>query len=138
MPFVTYTARDSILPLHVASVVYTISFSVQRADLNVETLAERPESMSGVVETLYYGKKKVWSVTLEPIRALEAPLYEEFLDSTGNGEEFTFDPYGIPSAPVRPLLVVREDRGYNPQRKTITGLPHEEDHLEYSFMVREQ
>jgi hypothetical protein len=137
MPFAIYTATESIAPGHVANVQYSIAFSVQRADLGNEILKAEQRSMSGVKETLHFGKISRWSIVLEPVAAELLPYYLEFLDSTADGQSFTFDPYGKELAPLKAMTVEREDKGYSLRRFTLTGDPMYSDLHEFSFEVSE-
>lgn len=137
MPWVSYTASESVIPLHIAGITYTFNFRVQRADQSVEILKKEQRALSGKKETLYFGRISTWEVMLEPIQASETALLLEFLDSTADGQLFMFDPYGISESPIRPKQVDRDDTGYTVVRKTSTGDPAFSDLLEYSFKVSE-
>lgn len=138
MPFVRYIAKESIVPGHVLNVQYTLAFSVQRADQSKQILKEMQRALAGNKETLYWGKISTWTVTMEPVPANQSALIEEFLDSTADGQQFSFDPWGTDIAPVREMLCDREDMGYTPRRVTITGDPTYSDAIEYSFIINER
>lgn len=138
MAFVTYRASESLIPFHVATVQYSIDFSVQSADKQSEILKREQRSLSGVKETLYYGKKVTWSIKTGPIVASECGLFEEFLDSTADGQVFTFDPHGSSQNPRASMQCDREDSGWQRRRMTITGDPQYSDHFEYMFTVSQR
>lgn len=137
MPWVSYTASESVMALHIAGISYTFNFRVQRADQAVEILKREQRAMAGKKETLYFGRLSTWEITLEPIPASETALVLEFLDSTADGQMFTFDPYGSNESPGRPMQVDRDDTGYTVVRKTSTGDAQFSDLLEYSFKLSE-
>ena len=138
MPFATYTATESIAPGHVANAEYTIRFGVQSADVTSETLKREQRSMSGVKEVLHFGRVRRWKIVLEPVPAELLPYFEEFFDSTADGQAFQFDPYGSEVSPVKLLDVDREDGGHSVRRVTMTGDPMYSDMFEYSFEVSER
>lgn len=139
MAWANYVATlDSLHVLHVAGVTYSVAFRLTRADKSTEILKNEQRSLAGDKETLYYGRMRTWSITLEPIPAAETPLIEEFLASTANGQVFTFDPYGIETNPGLPMLVDREDKGHSMRRVTVTGDPLYSDHFEYSFSLNQR
>lgn len=138
MPYVIYTATESVVSGHVLNVQYSLFFSIQSADRSKEILKRTQRALAGNKETLYFGKVATWSVLIEPVPAVQGPLIEEFLDSTADGQVFTFDPYGTEVAPKRAMQCDREDMGYTPRRVTITGDPQYSDAMEYSFSVNER
>lgn len=138
MAFVTYRASNSLIPFHVASAQYTIDFSVQSADKQSDISKREQRSLSGVKETLFYANTVKWMVKTGPILAAECDLFEEFLDSTADGQVFTFDPHGSSQAPLASMLCDREDTGWQRRRMTITGDPQYSDHYEYSFQVSQR
>jgi hypothetical protein len=138
MPYATYVARTKLITGHVASVTYTFQFALSNFEERIENLRERPRSLAGNAETLYYGTIRKFSVTFMPIPAIEMPLFEEFLFSTADGQTFVFDPYGIPDAPRMPLLVDREDNGHTKQRLTMTDDPLNSDYFEFSIELSER
>ena len=138
MPFATYLATESIAPGHVLNAQYTIRFQVQRADQSTEILKREPRAMAGNKETLHFGRIRRWSITLAPFPAEELPYYEEFMDSTADGQAFILDPYGSELAPGKPMTVDREDTGHSPSRRIITGDPIYSDMIEISFQVSER
>lgn len=113
MAAVTYEARRALAPNHSSGTAYTLALAIsdlqrpQAEDLKIMT-----PSLSGYVETLYFGEMRKWGVTLAPVQIREAAIYYEFLRSTADGQIFTFDPYGSEGYDVLSLQVVRADSGY--------------------------
>lgn len=139
MPWANYVATsDSLIALHVAGVTYSVTFRLTKADRMNEILKTEQRSLAGDKETLYFGRVRTWSITLEPIPAAETPLIEEFLASTANGQVFTFDPYGIETNPGLPMLVDREDKGHSTRRVISTGDAMFSDYFEYSFSLNQR
>lgn len=138
MPFATYVATESIAPGHVLNAEYTLRFGVQSADIANEILKREQRSLSGVKETLHFGRIRRWTIVLEPVPAELLPYYEEFFDSTADGQQFLIDPYGSEFAPLQLMNVDREDTGYSQRRVTITGDPMFSDMVEFSFQVSER
>lgn len=137
MPFATYMATESIAPGHVANTEYTIRFGVQSADLLPEILKREQRSMSGRKETLHFGRVRRWKIVLEPVPAELLPYFDEFLDSTADGQAFQIDPYGSEVNHGLLLNVDREDAGHAVRRVTTTGDPAYSDMFEISFEVSE-
>lgn len=133
-----YTASGGLISYHVLSASYSLDFEI--SDLRPpsgDVLRTRQESISGKVETNYYGTRKVWSVTTIPYqRSSEiAKILREFLYSTDDGQQFAFDPYGFDDNAVEPLSVIREDEGFTEEKfQEIDGV---NDYVRYSFQVRE-
>lgn len=139
MAWATYIARHDLAPLHFAATEYTIplaltqeGFTFRGADLKV-----RNEMLSGRVETIYHGRKRIWRVTLEPIEEGESALIREFLGSTADGQQFSFDPYGTIDAPQREMTVVREDDGATEDPWMRAGDPAGADLVQFSFDIRQ-
>lgn len=134
MPSVTYVARRELASGHFEGTEYSLEFDIstlQRptaGDLKVKT-----ESLDGSMETLYFGRKKVWSVTTVPeqISSEQAELLYEFLGSTADGQSFTFDPYDDGTG----FQVAREDEGY--EEAPFSPIDGVNDYAQFSFQVRE-
>ena len=135
---VTYVARDSLVPGHVAGQQYTMVFAITAADPSTARLAEKAESLDGHVETLDHGRVRTWSITLLPLPNLECDIVREFLDSTGDGQLFTIDLFGTEENVRDPKSVVREDSGQSERRVVSTDDATHDDMFEFSFSVREQ
>lgn len=135
MPFVTYTATESIAPGHTLNNQYTLSFLISSLDPRFEILKREQRSMSGAKETLFFGNLERYAVTMEPVAAELLPYYREFVKSTADGQAFVFDPFGVEMAQILPLTVDREDTGHTERRITNTGDPVYSDMIEFSFEV---
>lgn len=137
MSFVTYTARRSLVSGHVAETDYNLELELtDRLVPSVEDLKKKQESLSGKVETQFYGQVKTREVELAPVSLENTAQIIEFLDSTADGQEFIFDPYGTEAEPSDyATAVIREDTGYSERRfMTRSGL---NDAVQYTFTVRE-
>jgi hypothetical protein len=138
MASVTYEARRALAPSHAAGSDYTIALKIaelqrpQSEDLKVLT-----QSLSGYVETLFFGEMRKWGVTLAPVQIRDAAIYYEFLRSTADGQIFTFDPYGSEGSGVLPLQVVRADPGYTESTFQREGLGGLTDWVSLGFQVSE-
>lgn len=140
MGYATYTAKRELAPGHVANTSYTIPLTLTQEgfEFTGKDLKETPKSLSGVIETLYFGSEKVWSVTLEPVPDEESFLLREFIGSTADGQAFAFDPYGSDGAPSSRLMTVkRNDEGAKESVFMRTGDPGGADAVQFSFEVRE-
>jgi hypothetical protein len=138
MACVTYIAKRALAPGHTLSSAYDLPLKV--TDLirpSGSALREIQESISGKVETQYYGECRRWSVTLAPVRVSEAAILYEFLRSTEDGQQFTFDPYGTDGSPVLSLAVVRDDDGYTDDSFQREGRGGYTDWVRLGFRVRE-
>lgn len=139
MAEVTYIARRRLAPNHFAGTSYELPLSISDLRRPSEGDLKRViKSLSGAVETLYFGRERIWQVTLAPTPINEAALLYEFLESTADGQVFAFDPYGARESPSQPLNVVREDMGYTEEVVTRQGLGGFTDYVRLSFSVREQ
>jgi hypothetical protein len=139
MAYVTYVARESLALGHVAEAEYTLPVKLTpNLRRPRKTLKQSQESISGKVEIQYYGRVTTWSVELEPMPLNEALIVVEFLDSTADGQQFEFDPYGSPTFPsAYARAVIREDDGYDEPRVLPRGRGGLDDYVQYSFTVRE-
>jgi hypothetical protein len=136
--YATYTARIALAPGHAAEQVFTLPLKI--ADLarpSGRVLRQTQQSISGKVETQYFGEVRIWSVTLAPVQVRDAAIIYEFLRSTEDGQSFTFDPYGSPNAPVQALSVVRDDDGYTDNSFVREGRGGITDWVTLGFQVRE-
>lgn len=138
MPWANYVASESIIPIHAAGTQYTLQFQLQIADQGNKIEKAEPRALAGNKETLYFGRTRTWMITLDRTPVLEMPLIEEFLYSTADGQVFTFDPYGSPLNPVRPMVVDRQDMGHTVRRAVLTGDPVHTDLFEFSFELNER
>lgn len=137
MGFATYIARRQLAPGHVVGVSYTLPLILTVADRPSTLLTRQPESLSGNVETLYFGEVTNWefAVAAEPGR--RQLVLREFLASIGDGQVFTLDPYGTPEVSSSELMnCVRTDRGTSAERVLSSHRDGENDYFAYRFSVR--
>lgn len=137
MAYAQYTARRALAQGHSAGTTYTIPLQIVEATPSRTTKRNRQESLSGAVESLYYHGKTSWQVSLAPVPLPLSALLIEFLESTEDGQAFTFDPYGSVDFPVKTLSVTRFDDGYTTERFAQVGQNGSTDWMRYSFAVRE-
>lgn len=138
MGFASYTARRELAPGHVAETDYVLPLNLTQDGFESigKDLKETQKSLSGVIETLYYGSEKMWTVTLEPVNDEESLLIREFIESTADGQTFVFDPYGSEDAPRKSLTVKRNDDGAKETVFLRTGDPGGADAVQFSFEIR--
>jgi hypothetical protein len=140
MGFATYSAKRGLAPGHAENTSYTIPLTLTQDGFEFigKDLKETQKSLSGVVEVLYFGSEKIWSVTLEPVSDEESLLLREFIGSTADGQAFTFDPYGSEASPSsRVMTAKRNDDGAKETVFLRTGDPGGTDSFQFSFEVRE-
>jgi hypothetical protein len=139
MAWVSYIARRQLAPSHFAGTTYSLPLRLTEiTPPSGGALKTTQESMDGSIETLYFGRRRVWGITLAPVQIhLAAELYE-FLESTDDGQLFTFDPYGSEEVPVRLLNVMRADDGYTESTFQREGKGGHTDWVTLGFTVREQ
>lgn len=138
MASVTYEARRGLVTYHASGSNYTLDFDITSlkrpngSDLKVKT-----KSISGNVETLFFGEQRIWQATIAPVQANSAVagLLYEFLRSTADGQQFTFDPYGRADNAVQSMAVIREDDGYT--EETFQEIDGVGDYVKLTFSVRE-
>lgn len=138
LAYAIYTAQFGLIGGHTAGQNY--SFDFETSDIRTpsgDVLKTTQESISGVVETNYYGERLIWTVVTIPLSrsSSEALLMREFLRSTSDGQEFALDPYGIEADPVAAMTVIREDSGFTEEKFIETDGPA--DYVLYTFSVRE-
>ncbi len=138
MAWASYTAKRELAPSHVADAVYEIPLNLTQDGFESisKDLREMQKSLSGKVEILYYGSEKIWSVTLEPVSDEDSLLIREFIESTADGQEFQFDPYGSIDAPRKVMAVKRNDEGAKETVFLRTGDPGGTDAVQFSFEIR--
>ncbi len=105
MPYVTYTAKRSLVSGHTADVSYSLEFSASVIDRSNRVERHTIQSMGGNTESLRVRKDVIYQV--EPNYITEANLddWREFLDSTDNCEAFVFDPTGTVAVPGTTIAV---------------------------------
>ncbi len=135
MAYVTYEARRSLAPGHVASVAYTLPIILTRADRRSEADVRRQRSLSGRTETLFYGNAVTWDIAIAPVRQSQVVYYREFLDSTIDGQTFQINPFN--NLETAELSVIRDDSGYEDQRAVQSNAGHHLDLFTFQFRVRE-
>jgi len=138
MAYVVYQASRALAPAHIAGVDYELQLKI--SDLirpSGGDLKEMPQAIAGNVETLFFGEVRTWGVTLAPARISEAQILYEFLRSTADGQQFTFDPYGSVGHGIAAMQVVRADDGYTESTFQREGRNGSTDWVSLSFQVRE-
>lgn len=138
MAYAIYLAQRGLVTYHTIGVSYSLNFDTSDVvPPSGDDLKTRQESISGVVETNYYGERLIWSITTTPVQrsSAQALLLREFLRSTADGQQFTFDPYGIEDNEVEPLTVIREDSGFT--RDKFQEIDGPTDYERYTFSIRE-
>ncbi len=135
MGYATYTAKRSLANSHAIDVAYTIPLSLQDLVFAGADLKVPQKSLSGKVETLFFGQEKIYRVILEPILDAESAAVREFIDSTADGHTFVFDPHGLPGQPVRELTVIREDSGATESIRLRDGI---DAWVQFEFEIRVQ
>jgi hypothetical protein len=124
------------VPDHQLNVGYVIDFKVSDiAPPAGGSIVTRQESLSGRIETNYYGERRIWTVKTQPYERSSdiAARLREFLRSTADGQTFSFDPYGRGTTVVS---VIREDEGFSEDAfLQIDGL---HDFVQYGFQLREE
>lgn len=140
MGFATYIARRELAPGHTDGGSYTLPLTLTQDGFEYigKDLKDTQKSLSGAVETLYFGRERIWAITLEPVTDEESVLIREFIESTADGQEFTFDPYGSDDVPSsRQITAKRNDDGAKEAVFLRTGDPGGADLIQFSFEVRE-
>lgn len=135
---VVYVATNGLVPYHSESLAYDFVFDTSEVvPPPGNDLKTKQESISGLIETCYYGERRIWSFTTIPMQeqAADTQLLMEFMRSTADGQTFTVDPYGNMGAVTAPLAMIREDQGFTrAQFQMIDGV---NDYYQFSFKVRE-
>jgi hypothetical protein len=138
MASVAYEARRGIISGHTFGADYTLDIDLEAiARPSGDDLKNRSESLSGTVETLFFGERRIWQLTIAPfaINSAMAGQIFEFVRSTADGQQFSIDPYGTADTPVQPLNVIREDDGYTEEPfMAVDGVG---DYVKVTFQVRE-
>lgn len=138
MASVAYEARRGIIAGHTFGADYTLDLDLESvARPSGDDIKKRTESLSGTVETLFFGERRVWQMTIAPfaINSDIAGQIFEFVRSTADGQQFSIDPYGTTDDPVLPLDVIREDDGYTEEPfMSVDGVG---DYVKVTFQVRE-
>lgn len=138
MAFVSYIARRSVVEEHVEDDTYDLAFEVtDQTARAVQTLKSSERSLNGKLETQFFGLIENWSIQTAPLSASDAALMREFLDSTADGQEFSFDPYsmdGDTSGWAR--TAIRTDDGYTESRFMPLGSGGADDYFQYTFQVQ--
>lgn len=139
MGWASYVATREFAPGHTDGQSYIIPLSITQDGFEAigKDLKETQKSLSGAAEVCYYGRERIWSVTLEPVSDEESLLLREFIESTADGQAFEFDPYGSEAAPRRQLTVKRNDDGAKEAVFLRTGDPGGADAVQFSFEIRE-
>lgn len=138
MALVTYVAKRSLAHGHVVDESYSLRLTLTpSSERSKKDLKSTSKSLSGSSETLYFGQEEYWSIQLIPVDKHEAALIREFLDSTGDGQVFSFDPYGTEATTtVYAGEFIRDDDGYTESRAVAIGTGGEADYIQFAFKVR--
>ena len=138
MAYASYVARRALAPGHASGSPYGLPMSLTDVQApSAGTLRTVTKTLSGAVETLFFGEERIWSLTLAPVRRRDAALLYEFLRSTADGQVFAFDPYGTEGQNVQRMNVVREDAGYTETPFARDGRGGLTDWVTLAFQVRE-
>lgn len=138
MGFAVYEARRRLAPNHASGTSYSLPLLITDVfPPSGGALKVSPVSLNGTVETLYHGRERIWTVRLAPVQIHLADLLYEFLESTDDGQLFTFDPYGSEDLPRQVLSVVRSDSSYTEETFLREGRGGHTDWVTLGFAVRE-
>lgn len=138
MAFVSYIARRSVVEEHVQDDTYDLAFEVTDQTVrSSQTLKNSERSLNGKVETQFFGQVETWSVQTAPLSLADAALMREFLDSTADGQEFSFDPYSMESDTSGwAMTAIRADDGYTENRFMPIGSGGANDYFQYTFQIQ--
>lgn len=138
MASVSYEARRGLVAGHSFGADYSFDLDLESIGRpNGDDLKTRSKSLSGTVETLFFGEQRVWRITIAPfaINSDIAGHIFEFVRSTADGHQFSIDPYGTTDDPVLPINVIREDDGYT--EESFMAVDGVGDYVRVIFQVRE-
>lgn len=134
MGWTTYVARRELAPNHFAGTAYTLPLNLTDFRGSGTDLKVKNRVISGRrAEIVYFGRVKTWHVMLEPMPDDESNLVREFLESTADGQIFTFDPWGQQPAPARQMSVQREDERHT--EEPFLGAGGRYDWIVFSFDI---
>ncbi len=138
MAVFTYIARRSLLPGHDYGDPVTLLLEVTDATTrNMQDLKKTERSLNGKTETQFFAQVEKWNVQLAPLDLNAADEAREFLDSTADGQTFTFDPYSMEETTSGwSINVIRDDEGYTESRFMAIGNGGEDDYIQFEFQVR--
>jgi hypothetical protein len=138
MAFVSYIARRSVVESHVKDDTYDLVFEVTpETTRGVQILKNTERSLNGKIETQFFGQVETWSVQTAPLAAADAALMREFLDSTADGQSFSFDAYSMDiDTSGWAINAIRTDDGYTENRFAAIGNGGADDYFQYTFQVQ--
>ena len=114
---------------HGLDVSYDLETPSQILNQSHKAKTKKAESLSSVVETLFFNEIEYWDVKTGIITESELPYWLEFFSSLGAGESFSFDPYGTIASPDNVLSCMLEG---NPKHIRISSIKK----YTFSFKVR--
>ncbi len=138
MAWAQYIARRGLLAGHVAETAYVIQFPITNCDPLRQVKASDDPSLSGKPNGIYWYGKDAWDVRTRSVPLDESDLMIEFLKSTEDRQIFTFDAYGRPEMPHKPIQVVRTDSGHSSQRVLRLKQGGHNDRFVFGFSIRER
>jgi hypothetical protein len=106
---ITYTAQRSLIAGHVADNDYALVIGTTAIPRSRVANRVQQKTLSGKIETLYFGADNNWRVNFEPVRGNTLAALREMLDSTESGELFRMTLLGDA---LDPVYVKRTDSGY--------------------------
>lgn len=136
MTAVTYTAKESLTPGHVAGTVYTIEFRCRARDPGKDIRKSERRALSGKTETLLWRNKNTRQVTTGAVQGAEREIIREFLESVIGGETFLFDEFGGDGQPDRPVSMMLVG-SYRENRVAQQGDGGRDDYFRFTFTIRE-
>lgn len=124
---IIYTAKRKLVSA--LDEVVTIIQSVQSFERSPEVKKTSAMTIGGRTQSTLHYYTDTYQITTMPIESADQPLFDEFIYSTINGEEFTID---NPDEGLTDVLVQRI--GEHSRTRVTTG---QLNFFTYSFTVRE-
>lgn len=122
MTTITYTARRSLMPGHVAGQVYSFSVDVTASERDASAERDDHVALDGTTESILTRIDKQFGFATVPVAPAQM---REFLDSCLGGEPFQIEPEDGDS----PLTVILTNTSYS-ERRVAVG------RYQFSFDVR--
>lgn len=135
MTAVTYTAERELAPGHSQGTDYTIDVRLIALKPGKDVRKTESKSMSGVArETITLRNLNTRQAISAALVGTELDLMREFLESTIEGEQFTFDEFGTAAAADDPLAATISGV-YREERALRQGDGGAADHFRFTFEI---
>jgi hypothetical protein len=102
MPSVTYTAKRGLISGHTVDASYSLDLSLALNAEEYNPVTHHNVSIGGSRQVWFEREEVNFNCRTIPLSGADRDAFLEFIRSVGDGQTFTYDPYGTIASPDNP------------------------------------